>query len=214
MAVEIGLHCTPEASDASGGAKDERNRVFWTIYAIEITLAYNLGRPPSIGEDHIISGLPQPTNGNSTSLHYVRHRQLQSRIVAQIYGSNSSARNMPVEKRELLILDLQKSLDEWQANIPVESRDDGPYPYRFVLTISLKIHYIRANSAKATGIASTMEQRLSCIDKVHSAHVPLFSLWSDVLDPPEAISTTSLIFFASATYPCLGCWFKASYLPA
>jgi hypothetical protein len=133
MAVEIGLHCTSEASDASGGAKDERNRVFWTIYAIEITLAYNLGRPPSIGEDHIISALPKPTNENLTSLHYVRHRQLQSRIVAQIYGSNSNARNMPVEKKELLILDLQKELDEWQANIPADSRNDEPYPHRFAI---------------------------------------------------------------------------------
>ncbi|UKZ69642.1 uncharacterized protein TrAtP1_010647 [Trichoderma atroviride] len=69
MAVEIGLHCTDEVSDAPDGAKDQRNRVFWTIYAIEISLAYNLGRPPSIAEDHIakslMSGKPiyQPTLG-------------------------------------------------------------------------------------------------------------------------------------------------------
>lgn len=142
MAVEKGLHCTLEASDAPDGAKDQRNRVFWTIYAIEISLAYNLGRPPSIGEDHIASALPKPTNENLTSLHHMRHRQLQSRIVTQIYGINSCTRNMPVDKKELLISDLQKELDEWQANIPADSRDDEPYPYRFAITTSLKILYM------------------------------------------------------------------------
>ncbi|EHK49427.1 hypothetical protein TRIATDRAFT_189835 [Trichoderma atroviride IMI 206040] len=131
MAVEIGLHCTDEVSDAPDGAKDQRNRVFWTIYAIEISLAYNLGRPPSIAEDHIASALPKSTNENLTSLHYVRHRQLQSRIVTQIYGINSSTRNMSVDKKELLILDLQRELDEWQANIPTNSRDDEQYPYSY-----------------------------------------------------------------------------------
>jgi hypothetical protein len=142
MAVELGLHCIPEASNVSHVAKDQRSRVFWTIYAIETSLAYNLGRPPSIGEDHIASPLPISTNETLTSLHYVRHRQLQSRIVAQIYGINSSTRNMQIEEKELLILGLQKELDEWQANIPVESRKDVSYPYRFEIASSLKILYM------------------------------------------------------------------------
>ncbi|KAL6900581.1 fungal-specific transcription factor domain-containing protein [Trichoderma evansii] len=131
MAVEIGLHCTPESSDHSDEANDKRNRVFWTIYAIEISLAYNLGRPSSIGEDHIASALPKPTRENLSSLHHVRHRQIQSRIVAQIYGINSSTRNMPVEKKQMLISDLQRELDEWQVNIPVDSQYDVTYPYSY-----------------------------------------------------------------------------------
>lgn len=142
MAVEIGLHCTPRAADASDGAKDQRDRVFWTIYAIEISLAYNLGRPSSIGQDHITSALPKPTNENLTSLHHMRHRKIQSRIVAQVYGINSSALNMAVERKQLLISDLQKELDQWQVNIPVDSQDDVPYPYRFVIITSLNILHV------------------------------------------------------------------------
>jgi hypothetical protein len=130
MAVEIGLHCTLDTSDASDEVKDQRNRVFWAIYAIEISLAYNLGRPPSIGEDHIASSLPRPTSENLTSLHYIRHRQIQSRIVAQVYGIKSHTRNMPAENKEILVLDLQKELDEWQASTPVDSGNRGPYSYR------------------------------------------------------------------------------------
>ncbi|KAL7893521.1 fungal-specific transcription factor domain-containing protein [Trichoderma sp. SZMC 28014] len=131
MAVELGLHCTSEASDVSHVAKDQRSRVFWSIYAIETSLAYNLGRPPSIGECHIASPLPISTNETLTSLHYVRHRQLQSRIVAKVYGINSSTQNMQIEEKKLLILDLQKELDEWQANIPADSRKDASYPYSY-----------------------------------------------------------------------------------
>lgn len=136
MAVEIGLHCTPEPNDHSDVGNDQRNRVFWTIYAIEISLAYNLGRPSSIGEDHIASALPKPTSENLSSLHHVRHRQIQSRIVAQVYGINSSTRNMSVEKKQMLISNLQKELDEWQVNIPVNSQFDATYPYRFVILTS------------------------------------------------------------------------------
>lgn len=139
MAVEIGLHCTPNASDHPDGAKDQRNRVFWTIYVIEISLAYNLGRPSSIGEDHIASALPKPTNENLTSLHHVRHRQIQSRIVAQVYGIKNNTRNMTVEKKQTLILNLQKELDHWQSNIPADSQYDVTYPYRFVIIASLNI---------------------------------------------------------------------------
>lgn len=204
MAVEIGLHCTPGASDLSDEAKDQRNRVFWTIYAIEISLAYNLGRPSSIGDDHIASTLPKSTNENLSSLHHVRHRQIQSRIVAQIYGITNSTRKMSVEKKQLLILDLQKDLDEWQVNIPVNSQYEVAYPYRFVKITLLNI-FICADSIKATGIAFIMAQLLSCTDQVRFAHTPLLSLWSDVLPPLGAILTTFLQFFASTKYHCLGC---------
>lgn len=204
MAVEIGLHCTPEASGLLDEVKDQRNRVFWTIYAIEISLAYNLGRPSSIGDDHIASTLPKPTNENLSSLHHVRHRQIQSRIVAQVYGITNSTRKMSVEKKQMLILDLQKDLDEWQVNIPVDSQCEAVYPSRFVNIILLNL-FMCANSTKATGIAFIMAQLLSCTGQVRSSHAPLLGLWSDVLRPLGAISTTFLQFFASTKYHCLGC---------
>lgn len=133
MAVEIGLHCTPKTSNQSGSAKDESNRLFWTIYIVEISLAYNLGRPPSIGEEHIATELPRPTNENLLSLHHIRHRQIQSRVVAQVYSVNNRNISMSTEQTQMLISNLQQELDEWRINIPLSSHGEGqhPYPYRY-----------------------------------------------------------------------------------
>lgn len=132
MAVETGLHCTPKTTGQYDWAKDKRYRLFWTIYAIEISLAYNLGRPPSIGEEHVTAQLPKATNENKLSLHHVKHRQIQSRVVAQIYGVNNRTRIMTTEQRQMLIASLQEELDEWQTNIPINTQSDvaDPYPNR------------------------------------------------------------------------------------
>ncbi|KAL7786522.1 fungal-specific transcription factor domain-containing protein [Trichoderma afarasin] len=133
MAVETGLHCTPKTRDQSCSAKDESNRLFWTIYVVEISLAYNLGRPPSIGEEHIATELPRPTSENLLSLHHIKHRQIQSRVVAQIYSVNNRNRNMSTERTQILISNLQEELDEWLINIPLSSHTEGqhPYPYSY-----------------------------------------------------------------------------------
>ncbi|KAL7907628.1 fungal-specific transcription factor domain-containing protein [Trichoderma velutinum] len=131
MAVETGLHCTPKTSNQSDSAKDESNRLFWTIYVVEISLAYNLGRPPSIGEEHIASELPRPSNENLLSLHHIRHRQIQSRVVAQIYSVNNRNRNMSTEQTQMLVSNLQQELDEWRLNIPLIPHSEGIYPYPY-----------------------------------------------------------------------------------
>ncbi|KAM0250020.1 hypothetical protein ACHAQJ_008789 [Trichoderma viride] len=175
MAVETGLYCTPKPGGQQDVAKDQRNRLFWTIYAIEISLAYNLGRPPSIGEEHVAAELPKPTDENLFSLHHVRHRQIQSRVVSQIYGVNSRTRNMVAEEKQMLILDLQEELDVWQSNIPADPPSSMVHPY--------------PHSTKATGTAFIMAQLLFCTDQVRSVRTLLFNLWSGVLDQPEVIST-------------------------
>lgn len=133
MAIETGLHCTPRTNNQSGSANDESNRLFWTIYIVEISLAYNLGRPPSIGEEHIATELPRPSNENLFSLHHIRHRQIQSRVVARVYSVNNRNRNMSTEQTQILISNLQQELDEWRINIPLISNAEGqhPYPYRY-----------------------------------------------------------------------------------
>ncbi|KAK4065622.1 transcriptional regulator family: Fungal Specific TF [Trichoderma harzianum] len=132
MAIETGLHCTPKTRNQSCSAKDESSRLFWTIYVVEISLAYNLGRPPSIGEEHIATELPRPTNENLLSLHHIRHRQIQSRVVAEVYSVNNRKRNISTEQTQTLISNLQQELDEWRINIPLISQAEGqhPYPYR------------------------------------------------------------------------------------
>lgn len=115
---------------------DERNRVFWTAYAIEITLAYNLGRPPSISLEHIAAQLPVINSPDiALGVHYIKHRQIQSRIVAQVYyGSCREEGGVSPNQRQSLIAKLQSDLDEWRiASKDVCPKEPGaPYPLRCV----------------------------------------------------------------------------------
>jgi len=78
----------------------ERSRVFWTAYSIEISLAYNLGRPPSIGEEHITARLPVVNSRDlSFGLHHIKHRRIQSRIVSQVYNARSRDREVSLQER-------------------------------------------------------------------------------------------------------------------
>ncbi|KAL7941282.1 fungal-specific transcription factor domain-containing protein [Trichoderma barbatum] len=131
MAIEMGLHYTPKTNNHSDSAKGQRSRIFWTIYAIEISLAYNLGRPPSIGAEHIAVELPEPLNENLLSLHHIRHRQIQSKVVTQIYGVNHQTRNMTTEQKQILISSVQEELDKWRTNIPVSPHSGGVHPYPY-----------------------------------------------------------------------------------
>ncbi|KAH7176399.1 fungal-specific transcription factor domain-containing protein [Dactylonectria macrodidyma] len=132
MATEIGLHCSPTIRHVSEQERDERSRVFWTAYAIEISLAYNLGRPPSIGEEHITAGLPVITNDTSLAVLYVKHRQIQSKIVSQVYCGNNAAWHMGEDQKQLLISSLQAELDEWRTNITSSQSEAGDaYPYSY-----------------------------------------------------------------------------------
>ncbi|KAL7953982.1 fungal-specific transcription factor domain-containing protein [Trichoderma compactum] len=99
----------------------------------KLALPITLGDPPSIGEEHIAAELPRPSNENLFSLHHIRHRQIQSRVLAQIYSVNNRNKNMSTEQTQILISNLQQELDEWRINIPLSSHAEGqhPYPYSY-----------------------------------------------------------------------------------
>ncbi|KAH6867577.1 fungal-specific transcription factor domain-containing protein [Thelonectria olida] len=131
MATEIGLHYSPKVWHATEQERNERGCVFWTAYAIEMSLAYNLGRPPSIGEEHITTALPV-TSDALLAVHYVKHRQIQSKIISQIYcGNNNIAGQMSMDQKKSLISGLQAQLDEWRANIPTQTEEASAYPHSY-----------------------------------------------------------------------------------
>ncbi|KAG9780771.1 hypothetical protein KCU88_g3661, partial [Aureobasidium melanogenum] len=84
MAVELGLHCSHRNWRITEDDIDRRNRVFWTAYVIETTLAYNLGRPPSIVNDHITAKLPVCLGEGGLAVHHVRHRMIQNKIISNV----------------------------------------------------------------------------------------------------------------------------------
>ena len=129
MAVEIGLHHDPKRWYASDQQVDQRRRVFWTAYAIEVTLAYNLGRPPSISYEHITTKLPAQTGDVQLGILHIKHRQIQGKIMSKMYAA-SSKRDVTWEERQSAITELQADLEQWRSTIPVpdQSATSSQYP--------------------------------------------------------------------------------------
>lgn len=117
--------------------KDERNRTFWTAYIVEILLAYNLGRPPSIGEEHITARLPDSSSTMAICIHHIKHRQIQSHIINKVYGIAQLNDSMPEDEQYSVLSRLQKELDEWRVLLPeaYQSSPDSGYSYRYVCNV-------------------------------------------------------------------------------
>jgi hypothetical protein len=117
MAIEIGLHQSSSTLQVTKSEADERDRVFWTCYIIEIILAYNLGRPPSM----------------TVCLHHIRHRRIQGRIIAKVYGAAPTHQDLSEIEKQDVISGLQAELDHWKMSLP-EAFDLSPtsgYPSRY-----------------------------------------------------------------------------------
>jgi hypothetical protein len=128
MAVEIGLHHDPKRWYASDQHVDQRRRVFWTAYAIEVTLAYNLGRPPSISHEHITTKLPAQTDDVQLGVLHIKHRQIQGKIMSKMYAV-SSREDVTWEERQSVITELQADLEQWRITIPAPDKNTAPSPY-------------------------------------------------------------------------------------
>jgi hypothetical protein len=125
IAIEQGLHSSSSyVIHQDTGQAEVGRRTFWTAFVLEITLAYNLGRPPSIGEEHITAALPtQPTTGMTSILH-IKHRQIQHRLISKVYGSKRDATGIDAQTEFVL---LQNQLDEWRTELSALSDDVFAY---------------------------------------------------------------------------------------
>ena len=116
MAIEIGLHHDSKRWFPSEKHIEQRRRVFWTAYAIEVTLAYNLGRPPSISLEHITTKLPNDVPDAQLGILHIRHRQIQGKIISKMYQVSSNDYTT-WNQRQSLLAELQSDLDQWRTSI-------------------------------------------------------------------------------------------------
>ncbi|KAJ8117397.1 hypothetical protein OPT61_g1385 [Boeremia exigua] len=132
MTIELGLHHEHKLWYPSEQQLDQRRRVFWTAYAIEVTLAYNLGRPPSISHEHITTDLPKETYDVQSGIIHIKHRQIQGKIISQMYRA-SSQEHVPWEDQQRMIAELQGRLEDWRTSIPAAHGDlsSSPYPLSY-----------------------------------------------------------------------------------
>lgn len=132
MSIEIGLHCSHHNGRIPADQVDRRSRVFWTVYLIETSLAYNLGRPPSISDAHITVKLPACTEEMRFCLHHLKHRRIQSRIINSVYATDTAGSRL-LEDPIKIINDLQIQLDEWKKQLHDLFREsvNCAYPIRY-----------------------------------------------------------------------------------
>ena len=193
---------------------ESRNRVFWTAYAIEITISYNLGRPPSISDEHITANYPTYSEQTALAVQHIKHRRIQSRIISQIYCGALAAGHKTAEEQQQLITKLQTELDDWKVDVNALCPPSGriPYPQRCVrLTTYIIIHCL---TNAATGIDSTMAHLLCSIGRALCAPYLRPLLWN--VASVRLGLTLTMCTTCSRTATCLlpGCWHKVCYLRA
>ncbi|CAH0023729.1 unnamed protein product [Clonostachys rhizophaga] len=132
-AIEIGLHNKPKDCNASEEELDWKNRIFWTAYSIEINLCYNLGRPPSISEEHITADLPLYSTQTAFAIQYITHRQIQSQIMCKVYSSVSGIRGQSLQLQQEQIANLQSDLDNWRVSMTIlcSENPQSLYPFSY-----------------------------------------------------------------------------------
>lgn len=111
-----------------------RRRVFWTTYAIEITVAFNLGRPASISFQDADAPFPNNSEETALAIHHMKHRQIQEQMLCLVYRSRShnSVRMSDIDNGTSNIESLQQSLDEWHRELHELYRQaSSPYPVEY-----------------------------------------------------------------------------------
>lgn len=133
MAIEIGLHRQSNSWRYGQSDLDTRQRVFWAAYALEITVAFNLGRPPSITEEHIDVEFPNEAPDTSLMLFHVRHRQIQCTMLREVYCISKRLQETPEEDRAVIIERIQAQLDSWRDSLKdIYDGANSRYPPQYV----------------------------------------------------------------------------------
>jgi hypothetical protein len=186
MAIEVGLHCSHRNWQMPEADVDRRSRAFWTAYIIETTLAYNLGRPPSISADYITARLPDIMVDNPCAVLHIKHRRIQNKVISSVYCTNPP-KIMSADAQSSTIFALQRELDEWRAELENSAlrSEQTPYSKRyepFLFSETLPNH------REVTGRGYTMGPLSSSTVQVPCAQSPLLAPQRCVFALPEHTS--------------------------
>lgn len=115
--------------------KETRSRVFWVAYMLEMTVAFNQGRPPGISYRLIDAPFPAETPSTIMPIYLMRHRVLQNQVVESLYFRNIPA-TQSMEEVSTIINNVQSQLDLLHTVLPeVYSRSDTPYHQVYVASL-------------------------------------------------------------------------------
>lgn len=154
--IDLGMHRRGYEQGLPSNVIQTRRRLFWTVYALERTIAISLGRPLSISERDVDvpfpatathdpspyqsspnvsphSSAPRPIYDTQLAIFLFQLRRIESRIYHSVYRADK-----PLAALRPKLDGLYHALDEWRSSLTAWQPPDSP-----VLAYPL-LHYFRA----------------------------------------------------------------------
>ncbi|RDW63307.1 hypothetical protein BP6252_10852 [Coleophoma cylindrospora] len=153
ICVDIGLHRQNRHWNFTPTQWDIRRRLFWTTYAMDRMVCFNIGRPSTLLDDHIDASFPDATfdriskrKSIALAIHHVKLRQIQSRLTHDVYAI--ARPNLTIDGREgrlEIISNLQDQLEAWRIELySIYEKENSPYSLawydRLYHTTTLALH--------------------------------------------------------------------------
>ena len=154
LAVVMGLHLNvPESQLRDAGAREHRNRVWWTAYSFDRMWASRLGHPVAIRDDDIEVNLPTDPGLGTLSDDFVdasyliassRLARLAARVINSIYTRKPQQKTLSQRVQEAL-RDLRAFVEELPAHLHIEPTD-APEPSPKPLSLHLYFNQVSKSS--------------------------------------------------------------------
>ncbi|KAG8356141.1 hypothetical protein FVEN_g6006 [Fusarium venenatum] len=156
LSVVMGLNLNvPESQLRDAGAREHRNRVWWTAYSFDRMWASRLGHPVAIREDEIQVDLPTdpvleiPSDDFGDSSYFIasiRLASLAAKVINSIYTRRPQQKTLSQRVQEAL-KDLRAFVEELPAHLHIEPTD-APEPSPKPLSLHLYFNQVAITATR------------------------------------------------------------------
>ncbi|KAH7236465.1 fungal-specific transcription factor domain-containing protein [Fusarium tricinctum] len=156
LSVVMGLHLNvPESQLRDAGAREHRNRVWWTAYSFDRMWASRLGHPVAIRDDDIEVDLPTdpvlgaPSDDFADSAYFIasiRLAALAARVINSIYTRKPQQKTLSQRVQEAL-RDLRAFVEELPSHLHIEPTD-APEPSPKPLSLHLYFNQVAITATR------------------------------------------------------------------
>ncbi|KAJ4253374.1 hypothetical protein NW762_010529 [Fusarium torreyae] len=156
LSVVMGLHLNvPESQLRDAGAREHRNRVWWTAYSFDRMWASRLGHPVAIRDDDIEVDYPTdpvldtPSDDFADSSYFIagiRLARLSARVINSIYTRKPQQKTLSQRVQEAL-RDLRTFVEELPPHLHIEPTD-APEPSPKPLSLHLYFNQVAITATR------------------------------------------------------------------
>lgn len=173
LSVVMGLHLNvPESQLSDAGAREHRNRVWWTAYIFDRMWASKLGHPISVRDDVIEVDLPSNPNVKNSVDDFrdcayfvasIRLARLSGGILHSIYSRKAEQKSLSQRVQEAL-KDLRQFVQDLPSHLHIESSDTTePSPRPISLSLNLSFNQVKSTRPTLRPSPDTNDSRLPSV---------------------------------------------------